>query len=249
MSRRPLIAIAVVSLALLVSGCSSDAKPGASPSASSAETTEPTASATPSETTVATPTVDELITNVQQTIDSATSVHVVGSLERSGSTIAIDVRGNRDGTYQQATVTVGSGKATILTVDGVVYLQADQAFLDSQGLASLGGHGDKYVTSEAVTKAFSSKFNVGGLLSTMRTGTFDAENVDPNIESADLQGRPMFIVKEKASDARMWVSADGKWELTQASGTVDGGAMSLTFSEWNAVPRVQVPPADQVVSL
>jgi hypothetical protein len=68
------------------------------------------------------------------------------------------------------------------------------------------------------------------------------------VEATDVDGTPAYLLAERLTpkEGQVHVSADGKATLLRIVST-KANAGTLDFSEWDAVPPMSPPPADQLV--
>jgi hypothetical protein len=187
---------------------------------------------------------DQMRTNVT----AATSVRIKGQVTTGGKKITIDIAGDRDGKNTRAVVNDGTGEVELLTTGGSTYIKADEAYWTKNASAAAAKiAAGKYVKVPATIGTGDLK--VGSLLDGAFTD-LPLSGALQKVESADVDGTPAYLLADrlKPQSGRMYVTADGKSNLLRIV-SAKGSAGTLDFSEWNAVPPVSPPPADQLVKV
>jgi hypothetical protein len=185
---------------------------------------------------------------MRKNVAAATSVRIKGAVTTGGKKQTIDIAGDRDGTNTRALVNDGTGQAELLTVGGSVYIKADPAYWTKHASAAAAKvAGDKYVKVPAGIGAGSVK--VGSLLDGAFTDLPLAGALQ-KVEATDVDGTPAYLLADRlgAPNGQIYVSADGKALLLRIVST-KGSPGTLDFSEWNAVPPISPPPANQLVKI
>jgi hypothetical protein len=197
------------------------------------------------------PSAADVYQQIRTSAAEAKSVHVKGAFTENGKTLQIDAAGDRAGTNTTVIVNDGTGKLEVLTVNGNYYLKADAAFWSKNGSAAVAKlAADKYVKVPASMAAGMSDLKMGALLDKILAKDMSTANkLSTNVEKTELNGVPAYVLTDKigSDGSKIYASADGQARLMRLVGPKSEG--SLDFTEWDAVPPVSAPPADQIVSL
>ena len=236
--------VAVVALAL--SACASTtsankAKPHSTTSATSATMTGNSAAA--------------LFQQLRKSGAAAKSVRVKGVITNGSITnkavkVQIDIAGDRAGKNTRAIVNDGTGAIEILTAGGQTYLKADKAYWTKNGTpANAKLAAGKYIKVPTGSAAGTGIPTVGKLLDQLfATNISTADKLNTKVKKTVVNGVPAYLMTTKADDTKIYVSADGKALLMRVVGS-KGQQTTLDFTEWNAVPPMSAPTADQLAKI
>ena len=182
-------------------------------------------------------------------LKTAQSVKLSGNVTTSGKTFKVDLGLFRSGSVSGSLSGPYSGNTDVsfdlIVTGGSAYILVDKQFfnsiLKSSGLPSsacsvLCG---KYIKTSA--KNFSG-FNLNGLVN---QGFKSNVKVTPTVTSATIDGQPAYGLTDAQGD-RLYVARNGTHypiEITRP------GSGALVFSDWNSVPPISAPPANEVVSV
>jgi hypothetical protein len=72
--------------------------------------------------------------------------------------------------------------------------------------------------------------------------------VNTKVQKANVNGVPAYAMTTKSDGTKIFVSADGQARLLRVQGSKSQPG-TVDFTEWNAVPPVSAPPADQLASI
>jgi hypothetical protein len=189
-----------------------------------------------------------LYDQMRKNVTASTSVRIKGQVTTGGKKTTIDIAGDRDGKNTRAVVSDGTGEVELLTTGGSTYIKADEAYWTKNASAAAAKiAAGKYV--KVPSTIGTGDLKVGSLLD----GAFKdlpLSGALQKVESADVDGTPAYLLADrlKPQSGRMYVTADGKSNLLRIV-SAKGGTGTLDFSEWNAVPPVSPPPADQLVKV
>jgi hypothetical protein len=186
------------------------------------------------------------VPELQAAADTASSVHVAGSLVhgRQATTIDVGISGNSVAGYLG-----GSGtRFYVLSLNGQSYVKLSAAFLISENApASLCAR----ICGKYVSLPSGSSASITGLLS-MR-----------QLDTEIFNARPMALMAASGCDfSPATVNGQSVLQCRQGSYTFDVAAQGkpyllywsgpegqhLTFSQWNSVILPSAPPPSQVVS-
>lgn len=264
MSRVTWLAGLAMAGVVALSGCGGTTTP-APPAGGGTTEAPPAATQAPTTPESKIPSSEEVLTKALQEIRTAQSVRIKVSGVQGGQEMTVDIAGNREGTNQRMQMALGNdqGSAEVITVNGEDYIKGDDKFWATQGAGAQASMlRDKYVATGDST--VSREINIGKLLD--EAGANDltlGDKLNTKVEEDTVDGTPAFKLSSRvgADDTEIWVTADDKNQILRVKGTFDettatpgasaspGGKspLDMRFSEWNAVPPVEAPPADQVL--
>ncbi|WP_425310255.1 hypothetical protein AADG42_16430 [Ammonicoccus fulvus] len=232
--------VGCLAAALMVTSCSAGAGPEGSASTD----------ASPSAAHSATPSAAELFNGALADVGAATSVRITVSGMRGGNQVAMEVAGVRDGSNQVLLIAQGEGKgvAEVITVDGKEYVKGDLAFWTAtQGLPRAKAR--QFVGKYALVKgtAYSRQWNPDVFLKLLSNiGEVGESHSFPVTEIIE-NGAPMYQVTMDAGNAQ-WYDREAPRHLRRTVVTKGSDRSDMTYSDWNSVPRVTAPSADQIVA-
>ena len=173
-----------------------------------------------------------------------------GSITNKAVKVQIDIAGDRAGKNTRAIVNDGTGAIEILTAGGQTYLKADTAYWTKNGTpANAKLAAGRYIKIPTGSAAGTSIPTVGKLLDQLfATNMSTADKLNTKVEKTVVNGVPAYLMTTKADDTKIYVSADGKALLMRVVGS-KGQQTTLDFTEWNAVPPMSAPTADQLAKM
>lgn len=233
--------VGCVAAALVLTSCSAGTGSGAGGG------TDPTASSSPTHSTL--PSAAELFNGALAEVNTATSVRITVSGMRGGNQVAMEVAGVRDGSNQVLRIAQGEGKgvAEVITVDGKEYVKGDLAFWTAtQGVPR--AKAKQFVGKYALVKgtAYSRQWNGDVFLKPLSNIGQVGDGLTFPVTEVVENGAPMYQVTLNADNAQ-WYDRDAPRHLRRTVATKGSDRSDMTYSDWNAVPLVTAPPADQVV--
>jgi len=188
----------------------------------------------------------ELVPEIQSAANTATSVHVSGSMKHGAQTATIDV--SIDGNSVAGFLGAYRTRFYVLSLNGDSFVKLNAAFLNLEGApaalcARICG---KYVELPAA-----SALQITGFLSMQQlvNEVFDTGNMGAAAHSgctfspASVNGQAVLQCRQ--GDATLDVAAHGRPYLVYWSGP---HGQHLAFSEWNSVVLPAAPPTSEVVS-
>lgn len=206
-------------------------------------------------TTTAAPTTTTAITasDVKSAIQSASAVHVKGTMSDSGTNVALDVQLNKDGTAS-GTIGIGGPNYPIVLVNKVVYIQFTPDVLKSVGLSATSGPGktieNKWVPSTSKLMASSDlTSSVQPLLDyTQFTGSISqsmpAGAMKPG-KSDTVDGTPVVQYTMSDGTPADIATSSPHYLMRLLPGPTDG-AGQLDFTNWNQPVTVTAPSASEI---
>lgn len=173
-----------------------------------------------------------------------------GSITNKAVKVQIDIAGDRAGKNTRAIVNDGTGAIEILTAGGQTYLKADKAYWTKNGTpANAKLAAGKYIKVPTGSAAGTGIPTVGKLLDQLfATNISTADKLNTKVKKTVVNGVPAYLMTTKADDTKIYVSADGKALLMRVVGS-KGQQTTLDFTEWNAVPPMSAPAADQLAKM
>lgn len=181
---------------------------------------------------------------------AAKSVRVKGTLTNGATasskavTAKVDIAGDLAGTNNTAIVNDGKGVVEILTAAGKIYRKGDAAYwTKNYSAAAAKALAGRYTVLSPESAAQLGTLTVGKLLDQIYAAA--AGNLSDKVVKTAVNGVPAYLLTSKANDTKIYVSADGQTRLLQVVGT-KGQKSTWEFTQWNAVPAVSAPPADQL---
>jgi hypothetical protein len=235
---------AAVTLAL--SACSSSTSPAgkASPAKAPTSSSSATGNSAPA-----------LLEQLRKSSAAARSVRVQGTINNNASTakavkLKINIAGDRAGKNMRAIINDGTGEIEILTAGGQTYLKADTAYWTKNGTAAVAKQAaGKYIKVPAASAAGVSALTVGSLLDQiMAKDMSSSSKLNTKVEKTNVNGVPAYALTTKEDGTKIFVSADGQARLLRVQGSKKQPG-TVDFTDWDAVPPVSAPPADQLVSI
>jgi hypothetical protein len=162
----------------------------------------------------------------------------------------INIAGDRAGKNMRAIINDGTGEIEILTTGGQTYLKADAAYWTKNGTAAIAKQAaGKYIKVPAASAAGVGALTVGSLLDQIMAKDMSATSkVDTKVEKTNVNGVPAYAMTTKSDGTKIFVSADGQARLLRVEGSKNQPG-TVDFTEWNAVPPVSAPPADQLANI
>jgi hypothetical protein len=190
---------------------------------------------------------DQILAKSKAAAKAASSMHLKGAVENSGSGTVVDLRYNRD------TGTVGTmtqnGQAFQLVVQGQdVFLKASKDTWTELTGDSRAGEviGDRWVKIPPQTPGFEAVTTLASFDRFIEKAlTPGGDLTKTGIKT--VRGLNVVGVVEKANNETLYIATEGEPYPVQAQS--DTGRGALDFLEWNKPVNVQPPPPDQVVDL
>lgn len=192
------------------------------------------------------PSAADLQSSARSSVASASSVHFNGNVTSNGVPVGVDMGVSRSGDLS-GSITQNGAKLDVLGVGGKVYIKATPEFLKevsapSSACAVICGRWVQLPPREA--GAITSQLNLRNL-----TGNIDSGQAAHFTEAgtSTVNGQAAYVLKA-GNGATLEVSQSSPHYPLQAHAGA-GKSGTVTFSQWNAVPRPTPPPASQVVNL
>ena len=186
---------------------------------------------------------DEILDRVNEAIDGATSVHLVGEQSQAGAAIEVDLQMSADGS---ATGTITNAGTTIelIVVDGVTYFSAGEEFWSGQVGPELAAQvGDKFVEVPADDESFGDFGNFDAFFSDLLKAEGDVTKGD----ESTVDSIPALILIDSDDDGELYISMQGEPLPLKVSSQQDESELLLT--DWNEEVVVEAPAEADVVDL
>jgi hypothetical protein len=212
----------------------------------------PTSSA-PATTAAPTTTTAVQASDLKSAMQSASAVHVKGTMSDSGTNIALDVQLNKNGTAS-GTIGIGGPSYPIVLANKVVYIQFTPDVLKSVGLSATSGPGTAIVNKWVPS---TSKLMAGSDLTSSVQPLLDYNQFTGSI----IQNMPSGAMKPGKSDVvdgtpvMLYTMSDGTpadiatsspHYLMRLLPSPTDGAGQLDFTNWNQPVTVPAPAAGEI---
>jgi hypothetical protein len=192
---------------------------------------------------VAAKSAEEIVAEAKSAADSASSVHVSGSVNNGGSAVTLDLNlASGKGASGQISQ---NGSTFKIVIDGAsAYISGSDAFYRKLGGSAaaqlLAGKWLKVATNTPEFSSFASLTNMRKLLDTVLVGHGTLEKGS----TTTVAGQQAIAVKDKTRGGTLYVATDGKpYPLQIAKGGSEAGTIS--FDKWDE-PVTISPPASSV---
>ena len=195
------------------------------------------------------PSATEVYQQMRTSAAAVKSVHIKGSFIDNGKKLQIDVAGDRAGTNSRVIANDGTDTVEILTVNGSYYFKADAAFWTKNGGAAVAKlTAGKYVKVPAASATGMGNLKIGTLLDQIFATNMSAvQNLTTNVDKTEVAGVPAYLLTDKigSSGGKIYTTADGRARLLR----LEGPKGSVNFTQWDAVPPMSPPSADQIANV
>jgi hypothetical protein len=234
-SKRLTSALPVLLLTVaLISGCGSSSGSSSTSSTASAAKTP----AAPATNGLASETAATILAATKAAADSATSVHVAGSIVNGGSSVTLDMsllagKGGRGRISQNKL-----GFELIVT-GGTVYINGSQAFYRHIGGAAAAQlFQGKWLKAPAGGKDFGSVSSLTDLHKLVDT-TLTSHGTLAKGAPTTVNGQQVVTIKDTSKGGILYIAATGKPYPVEVKKDDTSGA--ITFDRWNAPVSISAP--------
>jgi len=197
------------------------------------------------------PTATTLYQQMRKNAAAAKSVHIKGAFTDAGQKLQIDIAGDRGGKNTRGIVNDGTGEVEILIAGGKTYVKADAAFWTKNASAEVATlAAGKYLVVPTGSAAGTAGFEVGTLLDQIFAQDMTTlQSLNTKVAKTEVNGIPAYLMTDRigSDGSKIYVSADGRARLLRLESPKAQG--SLDFTQWDAVPPVSAPPADQLAKI
>ncbi|HEY7325938.1 MAG TPA: hypothetical protein VH520_14040 [Streptosporangiaceae bacterium] len=189
-------------------------------------------------------TVAKIGPRMEAAMRSAKSVHIVGTVTQGSQQTTLDV--SFQGGAMSGIVGVNGQTVNLVVFSNHAYVKVDQSFLNIAGLpasdcSSMCG---RYLAVPASQLGQAGSITLSGLMNQLLSKVPSPKNDTSDVfVRSTLNGQP--VLKGGADGVTVEVAGSGTpypLLITKA------GQATITFSQWNAVPPITPPPADEVIT-
>jgi hypothetical protein len=174
-----------------------------------------------------------------------------GRIHRRGTKAADRHRRRPGGKNTRGIVNDGTGEVEILIAGGKTYVKADAAFWTKNASAEVATlAAGKYLVVPTGSAAGTAGFEVGTLLDQIFAQDMTTlQSLNTKVAKTEVNGIPAYLMTDRigSDGSKIYVSADGRARLLRLESPKAQG--SLDFTQWDAVPPVSAPPADQLAKI
>lgn len=185
----------------------------------------------------------EILGAAQVASDSASSVHVKGSIEGTGARESFDID-IAAGKGTRGSVTASGATFELIETGGTVYMKGDAAFYErisgSKAARQLDGKWLKAPASDPKLQPVLRLTDLHSLISVSLAGHSGLQSAGTSV----LGGVPVVGVRDAAKGETVYVATKGKPYPLQIAKTGLGGG-TITLDRWNA-PVALEPPANAI---
>ena len=194
------------------------------------------------------------VSDIKSAIQSASAVHVKGTIADSGSSVSLDVQINKDGS---ASGTLGEGGANIPIVYAkkVVYIEFTADVMKANGVDATGAAGklllNKWVPSTSsmlsgsgivsgVTPLVDYTSFIGGMAQQIPAGT-------PKLGKTDtIDGTPVQVYTFSDGTLADIATTSPHYLMRLTSPAKDSSSGSIDFTGWNKPVTVKAPSTSEI---
>lgn len=192
---------------------------------------------------VASKSAEEIVAEAKKAADSASSVHVSGSVNSGGSAVTLDLN-LASGKGATGQISQNGSTFKVIIDGGNAYISGSDAFYRKLGGAAaaqlLAGKWLKISTSTPEFASFGSLTNMRKLLDTVLVGHGSLEKGS----TTTVGGQQAIAVKDTTRGGSLYVATNGKpYPLQITKGGSEAGTIS--FDKWDE-PVAISPPASSV---
>lgn len=196
----------------------------------------------------------DIIAAAKTDMGSLTSVHLAGDITNQADKITFDMQVTKVGDCH-GTLTVGAGKAEIVSVGGAAWMKPDDAFWKAQAGAQATQIeqvvGDKWVVMPSSASDLSSLCNLDSLLSKLNDGSSGSSSSDGTVKgTSNVNGQDAVELDSTQSGdtLKTWVATGDKHYVVKLE---MGGASpgSVNFTEFDKNFNIAAPATSDVVDL
>ncbi len=196
------------------------------------------------------PTASEVLEKARSNALAATSGAFSGTVQDDGKETTIDFEGTSDGKTADITISmVGDGKARVISVDDVVFIQGDETFWKRQHApAKVLEAKDKFIKAPTSAAAMTQSLSLNAFLE-KAFGAVTPGQVATAVTEETVGGVDCWVItdtKGKAEGA-LYVSKDD-FEVVRFTGSTKSPGQ-LDFSKWNEDLGITAPDPSQVLTL
>lgn len=196
----------------------------------------------------------DIIGAAKTDMQSLTSVHLVGDITNQSDKITFDMQVTKAGDCH-GTLTVGAGKAEIVSVGGDAWMKPDDAFWKAQAGAQADQIeqvvGEKWVVMPSSAANLSSLCDLDNLLSKLDEGSSGSSASDGTVKgTSNVNGEDAVELDttQNGNTIKTWIATGDKHYVVklEMGGTSPG---SVDFTEFDQDFNIAAPATSDVVDL
>jgi hypothetical protein len=234
---RPIPLLTAALVAALATGCGS---------ANIAGHASPAPSPTPTSNGVADLSATQILARAKDAFESASAVHVKGSVVDGGQHIGVDVR-IKNGSGGRGTLTIDGKTVEVLRVGATTYLRGDEAFWRaSTGNPEAGkllkGKYLAFPTSNAAFKDLATFTDIKAMGAEFGTVTNPKKGSRKTVRGIDTIG----LIDPSPDGGTLYVALQGKPYPMRTESARSG---AIDYLDYNQTVPLTKPPADQVIDI
>jgi hypothetical protein len=188
---------------------------------------------------IASKSADQIVSESKATADSASSVHVSGSLNSGGSLVKLDLN-LVAGKGASGELAQNGASFKLILVDGTAYISGSPAFYRSLGGAAAAQlFNGKWLKASATTGEFASFSQLADMRKLIDT-TLTGHGALAKGATTTVNGQQAIAITDTTKHGTLYVATTGKPYPIQIS--KDGSeAGKITFDRWNRPVTISAP--------
>ena len=181
----------------------------------------------------------QIVTAAQTAADSASSVHVSGSIVNGSTPIALDME-LVNGTGGRGQLSENGVSFELIEVGGYVYIKGSQAFYSHvAGAAAAQLLQGKWLKASASSGTFASLTSLTNLRKLLDS-TLTSHGALTKGATSTVEGQQAIAIKDATRGGTLYVATSGTpYPLQIAKGGSGGG--KITFNRWNEPVTLKAP--------
>ena len=190
---------------------------------------------------IASKSADEIVNTAAQAAESASSVHVSGSIQAAGTSVGINLQ-IVSGKGATGTVSEGNASFNLVALGDNFYIQPDKAFLEkfahsSAAVSLLEG---KWLRGSRTGGSFAS-FGQLTSINSLMTSLVKGHGTLTKGSTTTVDGQDVIAIHDTSKGGTLYVATTGKPYPIQVSKTSGSKAGKVTFSQYNASFPIAAP--------
>lgn len=183
--------------------------------------------------------VPQLLAEVRAAVDSAHTVHVIGSGRSGGSAVSLNLRlvasVGGDGTIEQ-----NGFSFRIVRLYRRAYFNAGRRFWRRFAGAAAGLYDGRWIEASATSGGLAA-FTPVTTISALLADALDGRGTRVIGRDASYDGQPAFAIEDTANGSVLYVAASGPPYPLAIKPARGAGAGLISFEDWNASVRIAAP--------
>jgi hypothetical protein len=190
--------------------------------------------------TIASKSATEILTESKAAADSASSVHVSGSIKSGTAPVTIDLN-LASGKGARGEISENGASFKLILVGGTAYISGSPAFYRSLGGAAAAQLLDgKWLKASATSGEFASFNSLANMRQLIDT-TLAAHGVLTKGATSTVNGQQAIAITDTNKTGTLYVATTGKpYPVAITKGGSENG--KITFSNWNQPVTITAPP-------